>query len=99
MPYWVEIEVANPTDHDQAFTIPKGRMISPKNLKDKTQNLVVTQDTTVRVPGKGKVIVTVPTDCTDPHSPAPRNTTMEVTVFGQQQRPNDNVFPGRSMVS
>ncbi|MCD6261977.1 MAG: hypothetical protein J7J52_03015 [Deltaproteobacteria bacterium] len=98
MPYWVEIEVENQTDKERVFTIPKGRMISPKDIKDKAQNLVTIKDVTVKVPPKGKVIVTVPTECTDPSYPAPNNTTMDVTVFGQRERPdNIKIFPGRSM--
>ncbi|MGK7897731.1 MAG: hypothetical protein AB4372_29970 [Xenococcus sp. (in: cyanobacteria)] len=97
MPYWVETEVVNPTDKKQTFTIPKGRMISPKNLRDKVQNLVVLKDTKVTIPPKGKAIVTVPTDCTDPNHPPPSNTTMEVSIFGQKKRPDKNIFPGRSM--
>jgi hypothetical protein len=97
MPYWVEIEVINPTNTERAFTIPKGRMISPKNINDKVQNLVVIKDITTTVPPNGKVIITVPTDCTDPSYPVPHDTTMSVTVFGQQERQDENVFPGRTM--
>jgi len=96
MPYWVEVEVVNPTDTAKTFTIPKGRMISPKDLKSKVQNLVTTQNTKVTVPPKGKVVVTVPTDCTDPSFPPPNNTHMDITTFGQRER-RDNVFPGRKM--
>lgn len=99
MTYWVQIEVINPTDKAHVFVIPKGRMISPKNIHTnaKVQNLVVTADTTANVPPNGKVIVTVPTQCTDPHYPAPNNTIMDITTFGQTQRPNPNVLRGRSM--
>jgi hypothetical protein len=31
MPYWVEIDVINKTSAPHAFTIPTGRMISPKD--------------------------------------------------------------------
>ena len=98
MPYWVEIETVNPTDVQHTFTIPKGRMISPKSLdgKGKVQNLVVTDNTTVTVPAKGKAIVTVPTECTDPFYPAPSNTFMDITTFGQKER-KGNVFPGKRM--
>jgi hypothetical protein len=96
MPYWVEIEVNNPTSKPHVFTIPKGRMISPKDINSKVQNLVVTNDRTVTVPANGKIVVTVPTECTDRHYPPPTNTTMEITTFGQKVR-SANVFPGRSM--
>ncbi len=96
MPYWVEIEVENKTDAARSFTVPKGRMVSPKDLKSKVQNLVVTNDTKVTVPAKGKVVVTVPTECTDPSFPSPRNTVMDITTFGQKER-RDNIFPGRRM--
>ncbi len=97
MTYWVEIEIVNPTDADRVFTIPKGRMISPKDLKDKAPNLAVLKDTRVKVPAKGKAIVTVLTDCTDPDLPAPNKTEMDVTVFGQKQRQNIAVLPCRKM--
>lgn len=96
MAYWVEIEVANPTDTERTFTIPSGRMVSPKDVKSRVQNLVTTKPTKVTVPSKGKTIVTVPTECTDPSFPPPSNTIMDVTTFGQRER-RDNVFPGRSM--
>jgi len=96
MPYWVEIEVANPTEIEHTFTIPKGRMISPKDLRSKVQNLVATDNTTVTVPPKGKAIVTVATECTDPSYPAPNNTIMDITTFGQKER-KGNVFPGKRM--
>jgi len=96
MPYWVETEVINVTNTPHTFTIPKGRMISPKHLDSRVQNLVVTENTTVTVPPKGKAIVTVPTECTDPSYSAPNNTLMEVTTFGQKERKGD-VFPGRRM--
>lgn len=96
MPYWVEVEVVNPTDSPRAFTIPKGRMISPKDIKSDVQNLVVAKNTSVTVPPKGKAVVTVPTDCTDPNFPPPENTIMDITTFGQRER-RDNVFPGRLM--
>ncbi len=91
-----EFEVVNPTDQPRVFTIEAGRMLSPKDLKGKVQNLVVTKTTTATVPSKGKVIVTVPTDCTDPRYAPPHRTAMEVTVFGQKQRQADP-FPGRKM--
>lgn len=96
MAYWVEIEVANPTDTERTFTIPRGRMVSPKDVKSKVQNLVTTKPTKVTVPPNGKTIVTVPTDCTDRSFPAPSNTVMDVTTFGQRER-RDDVFPGRRM--
>lgn len=97
MPYWVEIEVTNQKNKPYTFTIPKGRMISPKNINSKVQNLVVTDDHKVTVPAKGKVVVTIPTECTDPHYPYPSNTTMDITTFGQRQRSQTNIFPGRTM--
>ncbi len=97
MTYWVEIEILNPTDADRVFTIPKGRMISPKSLKDKTPNLVVLKDTKIRVPSKGKAVVTVLTGCTDPDLPAPDGTEMDVTVFGQKQQQPVDVFLCRKM--
>ncbi len=96
MSYWVETEVVNPTDRSRSFTIPQGRMISPKDLKGRVQNLVVTQSTKVTVPARGKAIVTVPTQCTDPSYAPPSNTLMDVTTFGRRER-KDNVFPGRRM--
>lgn len=96
MPYWAEIEIANTTDKARILTIPKGRMISPKDKKSNVQNLVTTSNTKVTIPPHGKAIVTVPTECTDPSFPSPSTTVMDVTTFGQQER-RDDVFPGRSM--
>lgn len=94
--FLTEIEVVNPTDQPRVFTIEAGRMLSPKDLRQKVQNLVVTKNTTATVPPKGKVIMTVPTECTDPSYPGPSRTAMEVTVFGQKQSQADP-FPGRKM--
>jgi hypothetical protein len=93
----VEIEIINPTDADRVLTIPKGRMISPKNLKNKAPNLVVLKDTKIKVPSKGKAVVTLLADCTDSDLPAPNKTEMDVTVFGQRQKQFIDVFPCRKM--
>jgi hypothetical protein len=94
--YWVEIEIENPTANPHTFTIPKGRMISPKDPKSKVQNLVVQKSTKVTVPANGKAVVTVPTGCTDPPLKGPDNTPMDITTFGQRER-SSKVFPGRTM--
>jgi hypothetical protein len=94
--FLTEIEVGNPTDQPRIFTIEAGGMLSPKDLRGKVQNLVVTKNTKATVPPRGKVIVTVPTECTDPSYPPPRRRAMDVTVFGQKQSQADP-FPGRRM--
>ena len=35
--------ILNPTDHPRVFTIEAGRMLSPKDLRSKVENLVVTK--------------------------------------------------------
>lgn len=94
--FLTEMEVRNPTDQPRVFTIEAGRMLSPKDLRSKVQNLVVTKTTKATVPPHGKVILTVPTDCTDPSYAPPNKTVMDVTVFGQKQSQSDP-FPGRKM--
>jgi len=93
MPYWIAVEVENPTEAPKSFTIPAGRVFMPKTL-GKSQSLVAVNSVNGTVSPKSINTVYVPTECIDPPLPPPANVPMSVTVFGQKQR-RQRTFRGR----